>query len=228
MGVRFSSPAPTHDSYFDHPPRGLIINAMGLFADSFARNFEPIPSLSMLDGEDKLIDKAIQGEASAFGELYDHYQPKIYRFVLLRVSRREEAEDLTHQVFLSAWKSMPSYQSRGLPFSSWLYRIARNSIIDFYRTRKNDLSTDDVALEDLGLDASLHEKTEKKLEAARLMQAMQQLKTDHQEVIILRFIEEYSVAETADALERSQGAVKLLQHRALGKLRSILKARDHE
>lgn len=199
---------------------------MGLFADSFARNFEPIPSLSMLDGEDKLIQEAIKGEASAFGQLYDHYQPRIYRFILVRVGRREEAEDLTHQVFLNAWKGMPSYESRGLPFSSWLYRISRNSLIDFYRTKKNDVSVEEVPLEALGLDSSLHTNTEKKLEAARLMRAMQELKADHQEVIVLRFIEEQTIAETAKALNRSQGAVKLLQHRALRNLKQILKNRD--
>jgi len=201
---------------------------MGLFADSFARNFEPISSLSMLDGEDKIIKKAIEGESSAFGELYDHYQPRIYRFILIRVSRREEAEDLTHQVFLNAWKNMPSYESRGLPFSSWLYRISRNLIIDFYRTRKEDLSVEEVPLEKLGIDSSLHATIENKLEAARLMQAMQELKPEHQEIIILRFIEECSIAEAASALNRSQGAVKLLQHRALNKLKTILKTRDNQ
>ena len=88
----------------------------------------------MLDGEKRIIQDAVGGEASAFGLLYDHYQPKIYRFVLVKVGRREEAEDLTHQIFLHALQNIGSYEHLGFPFSSWLYQIARNQIIDHYRT----------------------------------------------------------------------------------------------
>ncbi|MBS3903271.1 MAG: sigma-70 family RNA polymerase sigma factor [Anaplasmataceae bacterium] len=196
---------------------------MGLFADSFGRNFESIPSLSMLDGEDNIIKEAIKGEASAFGRLYDHYQPQIYRFILIRVGHREEAEDLTHQVFLNAWKRVPSYEPRGFPFSSWLYRIARNLIIDFYRTKKTEISVDEINEEDLGVNNSLGESADKKIEIENLLYAIRRLKDEHQEVIILRFIEDYSIAETASALNRSQGAIKLLQHRAINNLKKILK-----
>lgn len=194
---------------------------MGL-GDSLIRNLDAVSSLSMLDGEDTLVGKAIEGESSAFGTLYDHYQPRIYRFVLIRVGRREEAEDLTHQAFLNAWKNIGNYKHRGLPFSSWLYRIARNLIIDFYRTAKNDLPLDD----ELNVITEDHRLLEKKLENEQLMAAIRTLKNEHQEVIILRFIEEYSIAETAAAMERSQGAVKLLQHRALHRLRLTLE--NHE
>src|SRR3989344_5860742 len=98
----------------------------------------------MMDGEDKLIKRAIRGGASAFGSLYDYYQPKIYGFVLIKVGRREDAEDLTHQVFLSAFLNVKSYKDMGHPFSSWLYRIARNQVIDFYRTRKKEASLEQI------------------------------------------------------------------------------------
>src|SRR3989338_7246444 len=90
----------------------------------------------MVDGEEKLIGRAIVGESSAFGLLYDGYQPKIYRFILVKVGHREDAEDLTHQIFLKAWQHVDDYEPRGLPFGSWLYQIARNQIVDFYRTKK--------------------------------------------------------------------------------------------
>src|SRR6266404_5085110 len=101
-------------------------------------------TLSMLDGEENLIQRAIKGKASAFGSLYDYYQPKIYRFVLIKVGRREEAEDLTHQIFLSAWQNIRNYKQLGFPFSSWLYKIARNQITDYYRSKRENANIDNV------------------------------------------------------------------------------------
>ena len=98
----------------------------------------------MLDGEDRIIERAIRGEASAFGELYDHYQPKIYRFVVIKVARREEAEDLTHQAFLNAWQNISVYRNVGFPFGSWLYHIARNLVIDHYRSKRDHLDLEEI------------------------------------------------------------------------------------
>jgi RNA polymerase sigma-70 factor (ECF subfamily) len=92
----------------------------GIFAEKAYRNLLKPNTFPMLDGEDKLITSAVKGNSSAFGQLYDHYHPMIYRFVAVKVSRREEAEDITHQVFLSAWQNIKSYEHRGHPFSSWL------------------------------------------------------------------------------------------------------------
>ena len=89
--------------------------------------------------EEDLINKAKNRDSEAFGLLYDQYLPAIYRFILLKTSHKVTAEDLTHQVFLNAWQNIENYQSRGFPFSSWLYRIANNAVIDYYRTDKNIL-----------------------------------------------------------------------------------------
>ena len=86
--------------------------------------------------ERQLIERSVEGESSAFGRLYDRYLEKIYRFVFFKVGHREEAEDLTQQVFTSAWENIQGFREQGLPISSWLYKIARNSIIDHYRTKK--------------------------------------------------------------------------------------------
>lgn len=176
----------------------------------------------MLDGEDKIIRDAIKGKAEAFGLLYDHYQPQIYRFILLKVSRREEAEDLTHQVFMSAWQNITSYRHLGYPFSSWLYQIARNQVIDHYRARKPDveLETEEVA----GVLATANSQTvaESRMELEKVMAAVAKLKPVYQDIIIMRFVEELSLKEVAAALDRSEGAVKLLQHRAVRQLRSLL------
>lgn len=176
----------------------------------------------MLDGEVKLIKMAIEGKASAFGPLYDYYQPKIYRFVLIKVGRREEAEDLTHEVFLQAWQNIQNYKHRGFPFSSWLYRIARNRIIDHWREERSVVNIDRVNPEYFAVPAVSAENTIQKIEIERVRLALQKLKPEYQDVIILRFVEDLPVKEIAAALEKSEGAVKLLQHRALKELKSVL------
>ena len=176
----------------------------------------------MIDGEDKLIEDAVRGEASAFGALYDHYQPKIYRFVVIKVSRREEAEDLTHQVFLDAWTHMPGYQRMGFPFSSWLYRIARNKVIDHYRTRKNHLTIDDVDPEQFAAAAPEDTELDTAFTLERVRNAIAQLKPEYQDVIMMRFVEDLSLKETAHAMEKSEGAIKLMQHRAIKQLKQLM------
>lgn len=180
-------------------------------------------SLPISDGEENLIKDAVKGGASAFGQLYDLYQPRIYRFILIKVGQREEAEDLTHQVFLNAWQSMKSYKSRGFPFSSWLYRIARNKVIDFYRTKRESTSIDQVDPEIFLAPAVQQFSFDKDIEVQGLMQAIQGLEPNYQDVVVMRFVEDMSVAEVAAALKKSQGSVKVIQHRAIKKLKEILK-----
>lgn len=183
-------------------------------------------SLPMVDGEEHIVRAAIRGEASAFGTLYDRYQPAIYRFVLFKVGRREDAEDLTHQIFIKAWQRIDQYEGRGFPFSSWLYRIARNQIVDFYRSHRETTSIDELDVV-LASTPTLEHDIDTRLDARRIRTVMTQLKPEYQDVIILRFIEECSVEDTATALNRSQGAVKVLQHRALAQLRTLLNAAEH-
>lgn len=176
----------------------------------------------MLDGEEKLIQRAIKGGASAFGSLYDYYQPRIYRFVLIKVGRREEAEDLTHEVFLSAWKNIEAYKNLGFPFSSWLYKIARNEIADHYRTKKDETRLENMDPEYFVATASAQIDLGLKMEMEKVRRAIQKLKPEYQDVIIMRFVEDIPIKETAAFLEKSEGAIKLLQHRAIKELRKIL------
>lgn len=173
----------------------------------------------MIDGEEKLIQDAVkEGDSSAFGKLYDHYQPMIYRFVFVKVSRREEAEDITHQVFLQAWQNIRTYRHRGHPFGSWLYRIARNQVIDHYRSRK-----DDAPLEAADAEGIVYQTNQPdmslQMDMERVMAAIHHLKPDYQDVVIFRFIEDLSIRETADAMHKTEGAVKLIQHRAIEELK---------
>ncbi len=177
----------------------------------------------MLDGEKNIIERAVRGESSAFGLLYDYYQPKIYRFIYLKVSHREEAEDLTHQVFLSSWQNINKYEFKGFPFSSLLYQIARNRVIDYYRTKKKNISLENIA--EPGIKSFTEETIDNNLNFKKIKQAINQLNSDQQDVIIMRFIEDFSPQETARAINKSCGAVRLLQYRAIKNLRKILNSK---
>jgi RNA polymerase sigma-70 factor (ECF subfamily) len=180
-------------------------------------------TLNIMDGDEILIVKsAIAGDASAFGSLYDRYHPMIYRFIAVKVGRREDAEDLTHQVFLAAWQSIAKYRDLGHPFSSWLYRIARNQVIDHYRAKKPDVSLEALDVEGILGPVATHVDLPRKLEIEKTLIAVRQLKPDHQDVILMRFVEDLSIRETAKAMKRSEGAVKLLQHRAIKELQKLL------
>lgn len=174
----------------------------------------------MLDGEKNIIERAIKGEAEAFGLLYDKYQPQIYRFIYLKVSHREEAEDLTHQVFLKSWEKIDEYKSKEFPFSAWLYKIARNLIIDYYRLKKNNISIDEII--ESKIDDPVASTIEKKLDAEKIKKAISRLNPKYQDVIILRFIEEFSLKETALILNKTEISIKMLQHRAIKNLKKIL------
>lgn len=180
----------------------------------------------MLENEPNLIRKAAAGDSEAFGVLYDQYHPQIYRFVFLKVGSREDAEDLTHQVFMNALEHMPGYRHHGFPFSSWLYRIARNAVIDHYRTRKAKVSLEDADPEMFALGENIQADANRALEIQNVREAMSELSALHQDVIIMRFVEELAIREVAMALKKSEGAVKLLQHRAISELQRILSERE--
>lgn len=176
----------------------------------------------MMNGEEQLIQEAVRGDSSAFGALYDHYQPAIYRFVVVKVGSREEAEDITHRVFLSAWTKVRTYRHRGYPFSSWLYQIARNMVIDHYRSRRDDVSLDKLDPESSIIPAVAQMDLSIKLQLEKVHRAIKGLKPDYQDVIILRFVEDLPLKEVSAILKKSEGAVKLAQHRAIKELKKKL------
>jgi RNA polymerase sigma factor (sigma-70 family) len=176
----------------------------------------------MLEGEQKLVERAKEGESSAFGLLYDYYLPKIYRFVLIKVSQREEAEDITHLTFLKAWESIDRYSYHGYSFGSWLYQIARNVVIDHYRGTSVQTSLEDADEPESNEPWPGHD-LDTKVKYAEVMQALSKLGTLEQDVIIMRFVENLPVRDVAEAIGKSEGAVKLIQHRAMKKLKGYLK-----
>ena len=171
--------------------------------------------------EKAFVRGLINRDAEAWARLYEDYFPKIYRYIALKVQNRTEAEDLTEQVFLKALESSRSFKWRGVPISSWLFRIARNQVIDHWRTDKSKRTNP--------LDESLvndaddpHELAEKNSDILRMVQAVGQLTQAQRDVIELRFAAGLSTAEVAKILGKSQGAVKVMQHSALGVLRKRL------
>ena len=180
--------------------------------------------MSINENEDRLLSQAIQGSRDAFGDLYEFYLDEVYRYVFYRVNKQAEAEDLTEQVFLKVWQNLPGFQ-RKVPFKSWLFRITRNTVIDYYRTSKNQSELH----EEMG-ERDFREQPEDSLStretAERLLRALSKLSQLQQDVIILRFVNGYTQSETAEILDRDIGTIRVLQHRALRTMRAFLIAED--
>ncbi len=179
----------------------------------------------MLEAEQTYIARAKEGDGEAFGVLYGHYAPAIYRFIAVKVSTRQESEDLMHEVFLSAWQKLPGFKEQGFPFGSWLYKIARNRVIDYYRTKKVAASIDDEEggfdqLADLG--APVEEAIDLNFDLEAVRGALAQLTDEQQEIIQLRFVADLSPAEIAGIVGKREGTVRIIQFRALKKLQEIL------
>jgi RNA polymerase sigma-70 factor (ECF subfamily) len=179
----------------------------------------------MLEGEQAYIERAKKGDAACFGHLYNHYLTPIYRFIAVKVGTKQEAEDLSHEVFMSAWQKLPQYEAQGFPFSSWLYRIARNRVIDHYRTKKSHVSIDDEQMDHeelFGVQSEVADTLDTGLDLAVIKEAMSSLTGEQREVIQLRFMSDLSPAEIAKVLGKREGAVRIIQHRALLKIKSII------
>lgn len=174
--------------------------------------------------ESRLTARARQGDREAFGDLYELYLDELYRYVFYRVNHRLDAEDLTEQVFLKAWEKLSHFRGE-IPFRSWLYRIAHNTVIDHYRTRKQ---TDPLNEANSPIDpaASLETRVLDQEETNRIVTLIARLAPLQQHVLLLRFIVGLSAEETAQVLDRSAGSVRVTQHRALKEIQALLQTED--
>jgi len=173
--------------------------------------------------DSQLIRSAQDGNAEAFGELYGRYAKAIFRFLASHLSDPMDAEDLTEDVFLRVWRSLPGYSDKGVPFLAYLFRVARNALIDHYRQNdkfKGQVSLDNITLRDKGLGPG--ESVSATLEREEIHHTLDKLRKDYRNVLVLRFLVELSPAETAEVMGRSPGAVRVLQHRALAALRKLM------
>lgn len=173
--------------------------------------------------ETELLAKAMDFDETAIAELYDRYESKIYSYIYRRTGEPALAEDLTAQVFLKMLEAIRSGTAWHSSFSGWLYRIAHNMVIDHYRRRdrQNQMSIDDAppVLEPKYNPAS---STQSKLDAEELRAAILRLTEEQAEVISLRFLEGYSINEVAGMMDKTEGAIKALQYRAVSTLRQLL------
>lgn len=179
----------------------------------------------MTDLTEKLLVYKVQTkkDTEAFGALYDRYIESIYRFVFFKVSNREEAEDLTSEVFLKAWNLLSNNPDKEIKtFRGLLYRIARNCIIDFYRSRAVRQEAALQETEEMGAEDGTYEALLVAEDVERVLAALKKMKREYHDVILLRYVEDMSVAEIADALEKNRTNVRVTLHRALKVLKTIL------
>ena len=174
-----------------------------------------------MQDEQSIVRRAQQHDQAALTQLYEENFDRIYRYVVLKIGERTEAEDITQQVFINALKSISSYKWKGTPFSAWLYRIAHNQIVDHLRrkTKRPIVQLDESLAKGDSDPVSL---TEKNLDIEQLAAATKGLTHAQQEVIALRFTGEMPIAQVAKLMGKSEGAIKALQHSAIIALRKVL------
>jgi RNA polymerase sigma-70 factor, ECF subfamily len=177
------------------------------------------------DQESDLVSRAIEGDEGAFTQLYDRYYDRILRHVFYRVGRMEDAEDLTQQAFLQAWRALGRYRQTGSPFVAWLFTIAHNVVVSFYRRQRPTTSLDSE-IADWPDDQRPELAAELGIEYERVRLAMRRLKPEQQQVLAMRFLEDLPFRDIAAALGKSEVNVRVMQHRALQELRRVLERND--
>jgi RNA polymerase sigma-70 factor (ECF subfamily) len=171
---------------------------------------------------DHLVNRAIEGDGGAFGSLYDVYLSRIYRHVFYRVGNTEDAEDITQQTFVKAWKAIGRYKKTSSPFLAWLMKISHNLVIDHYRAKKDKIylnSEIDITNPGPGPE----QIAEANYTQQQLRKVILLLPEEQQQVILMSFIEGFSYSEIAAALGKREGNIRVIVHRALKRMRELLK-----
>jgi RNA polymerase sigma-70 factor (ECF subfamily) len=169
----------------------------------------------------RLVEEARSGDSWAFGRLFDHFHEPIYRYIASRIQRPSDAEDLTQLVFVKALEALPRYEARGIPFGGWLFRLARNAVIDFVRTR-HEHSELDTIVERAGSDAGPDQIALTREDIDAVAAALATLTDEQREAIALRFFAGLSAREAAEAMGKQEGTIRGLQFRAIAALRRQL------
>jgi RNA polymerase sigma-70 factor (ECF subfamily) len=173
----------------------------------------------------RLVREAQAGDAWAFGRLFDHYHLPVYRYIASRVRRPTDAEDLTQLVFVKALEALPRYESRGVPFGGWLFRLARNAVIDFIRTSHEHADLDESVERPSGEDGP-EQIAVFRQELDAVWAALAALTDDQRDAIALRFFAGLSAREAADVMGKQEGTVRGLQFRAIAAMRRHLGIED--
>lgn len=166
-------------------------------------------------------------DSQAFAEIYDYYIEKIYRFIFFKVASEQEAEDLSSEVFLKTWNYLIS-ENPVKSIGALLYTIARNQVIDHWRQKKLELNFDEAFIKDKWLDQDAVSELEKEADMARVYKALAKLKDEYREVIVMRFLDDLSVSEISDILQKNKNNIRVLVHRSLNALRQMLEEQDNK
>jgi len=167
----------------------------------------------------ELVKSAIGGDVEAFGQLYIIHIERIYRYVFYRIKDKMTAEDIVEDVFLRAWKAIGTCRGKEQTFSSWLYRIAHNLVIDSFRKKKKILSAEGEISKRVVIPEVEIEAEERRQELLELLDCLSE---NQRQVIILKFIDGLDNREIAEIMDKREGAIRVLQMRALAKLRKVL------
>jgi RNA polymerase sigma-70 factor (ECF subfamily) len=189
------------------------------------KNISSAPKDSFLPEETRLVERAKSGDAEAFAQLYDAYVERVSRYVFFRVSEGRDVEDLVSQVFLKAWENLERYKLGSSPFAAWLYTIARNLVIDHYRTKKNTLPLEEI----LTLPADMElpdEQAQTHFDLEALHEALQFLSPDQQQALVLKYIAGLSNESIARVLNKQEGTIRGLQMRGLQTLVKYMKEKE--
>lgn len=171
---------------------------------------------------EKLVKKSQKGDQDAFAGIYDIFIDPIYRYVYYRV-KSVDAEDLVETVFLKVWENIRQYKPRKKSFSAWIFRIAHNLVVDYYRSSKGNMIEElTPQVPDQSREHNPIRVTQGVLDQDALKEAIGKLKKQYQEVIIYKFINDLSNKEIADILKKSEGSLRILQFRALKALKREL------
>ncbi len=171
-----------------------------------------------------LIFKVKQNkDAEAYGMLYDYYVERIFRFILFKVSSTEIAEDLTSEVFLKTWEYINRMTEKIGNFNALLYRVARNAVIDHYRSKSRMFgsASDEELFEQIADKRDMEKETDTQLEIQDVRNHLKKLKDVYREAITLKYIEEFSIAEIAEIMGKKKGAIRVILHRAIKALKEI-------
>jgi len=174
-----------------------------------------------------IVARAKDRDQAAFGQLYDIFSNAIFRFVSLKTATREQAEDIMQETFFKAWQALPKLSLENLNFRAWLYKIARNLVNDHYRALQRRPTPDTIDnYYNLASSDDTHEQTAIAFDIEWLRSIMNELAPNYRQILELRFIQEFTVEETAKIMGRTALAVRVAQHRAIKKLNSLVSNSD--
>jgi RNA polymerase sigma-70 factor (ECF subfamily) len=170
----------------------------------------------------RLVERGKQGSREALEELYLIHFDRIYSYLHMSVGNRHDAEDLTTQVFVKMLESIGKFRWRSAPFSAWLFRIAHNLAMDHFRANKRWQPEEEVPEPDPGDGSAAEEEALEAIGRESMLELIEKLSHEQQQVLTLKFVFNFSNAEAATILDKTEGAIKSLQHRALASLQRQL------